>query len=90
MKYILLVIPFLLAGCGQNQDDVFATRVAEGRYYKDPRTDLCFFDSQNTKNGGGGGTWAPTHVPCTEKVENLILGKYIKEGKKDSNSLEIR
>jgi hypothetical protein len=86
MKKYLIMIAFAIAGCKPTgAGDYNANLVLNSKYFKDPKTNLCFaalgnWDDSNTKL---------TYVPCTAEVEAQITEEYVPM-KKKSKEMEVR
>ena len=74
----LLILCLLLLGCNEETRKQLTPTVADEanqiRYYKDPRTNLCFATSYVSEYPIGQATIF-ANVPCSPEVEKLILPK---------------
>lgn len=71
MKYLILALALLAAGCEKRSQQEYSTKLAnEVSYSKDARTGLCY---AYTWLGGASGGPAFSHVPCNPEVEVLVI-----------------
>lgn len=73
MKYIIIALVLLLSGCGVNTSSNIDVKGTDLRYFKDPRTDMCYAIVASRKTGSFDTTGlGMTNVECTQEVLNLL------------------
>jgi hypothetical protein len=73
MKYLAFGLVLLLAGCGVNTSSNIDVKGTDLRYFKDPRTDMCYAIVASRKTGSFDTTGLGlTNVECTPEVEDLL------------------